>query len=845
MPGPRTAIGVVRLWRMLLLSQLRDQPGRLALTVIAIALGVALGAAVSLVNGAALDEFSHATQRLVGSADLVVRGPRAGFPEALFVRLARDADVHVASPVLELEAAVPGRRETLKVIGLDPLRAGSLQVALIGDLGPRMLELFAPDTVFLSASAAATLRLRRGDRFQVIVGSQPKSLRVAGVLSPDTYRQPLALMDIASAQWTFERIGVLNRVDLRLAPGTDAGRFRQRLAAELPAGVLAVVPQVEIDRAVTLTRAYRTNLDLLALVALWTGAFLVFSTQSLSVLRRRRSFALLRALGVTRTELQWALVGEGAALGTIGALAGVLLGSLAAALLLQYLAADLGNGQLRVVGATLGAQPWVVAGFVLIGTAVASFGAWLPARAAAREAPARGLKGGDADTSGAVRSALRAGLALCAVGALLAWLPPVGGLPLFGYLSIAALLFGAVLLVPTLTVKALGAAPHSGRIVFDTAVAQLRDNVGLSALSLASVIVSFSLMVAMAIMVFSFRVSFDHWLGKLLPADIEVRAPYGNDTAFWSPAEQSRLAGVAGIERVRFRRMRPVLLDAARAPVTLIARDASGEALGEQLPLVQKNPAPLPPGAVAAYISESLQDLYGYACGAALDVALGAGHPQHLVVMGVWRDYARSTGSIVIDRASYIAASDDKGATDASIWLQHGADASAVQRAIRAVLSAAGALEVMTSSDVRTHSMQLFDRAFAITYALEAVAVLIGLAGVSFGASSTVLARRAEFGMLRHIGMLRRQILGLIADEGILTSLFGVFYGLSLGGILSLVLVFVVNRQSFGWSIDLAIPLRQLGAIGLILVAAAGLAATLSGRAALSEDAVRAVREDW
>jgi putative ABC transport system permease protein len=169
-----------------------------------------------------------------------------------------------------------------------------------------------------------------------------------------------------------------------------------------------------------------------------------------------------------------------------------------------------------------------------------------------------------------------------------------------------------------------------------------------------------------------------------------------------------------------------------------------------------------------------------------------------------------------------------------------------VQGALTAALGAApGAVQIMSSGDVRAHSLRLFDRAFAITYALEAIAVLIGLAGVSFAASSTVLARRAEFGMLRHVGMLRRQILGLIADEGILTSLFGVFYGLTLGGILSLVLVFVVNRQSFGWSIDLSVPYRQLGVIGLVLVCAAGLAAIVSGRAAMSEDALRAVREDW
>jgi putative ABC transport system permease protein len=151
----------------------------------------------------------------------------------------------------------------------------------------------------------------------------------------------------------------------------------------------------------------------------------------------------------------------------------------------------------------------------------------------------------------------------------------------------------------------------------------------------------------------------------------------------------------------------------------------------------------------------------------------------------------------------------------------------------------------LTSTALRARSLQIFDRAFAITYALEAIAVIIGLAGVSFAASSTALARRAEFGMLRHIGMLRRQIVAMLAGEGILTSAFGVAYGLVLGTALSLILVYIVNRQSFNWSIDLAIPGWQLAILSLTLIAAAAITAIWSGRAATSQDAVQAVREDW
>jgi putative ABC transport system permease protein len=344
--------------------------------------------------------------------------------------------------------------------------------------------------------------------------------------------------------------------------------------------------------------------------------------------------------------------------------------------------------------------------------------------------------------------------------------------------------------------------------------------------------------------VYSFRVSFDHWLGKLLPADMQLREPFGNDTAYWSAADQARLATAAGIARIEFRRTRQLLLDPARAPVTLIARGAGAAQAAQELPLVRSVKLPPAVQPESAWISEALQDLYGYRLGGPIEVPL-AGRMHTFTVAGIWRDYARSSGSIVISRQAYIAATGDDSATEASAWLKPGANAKLAEAALRARFARADSVEILTSTALRERSLRIFDRAFAITYALEAIAVLIGLTGVSFAASSTALARRAEFGMLRHIGMLRRQVIGMLAAEGILLSAFGVAYGLALGTALSLVLVYVVNRQSFNWSIDLAIPAWELAALSATLIAAAAITAIWSGRAATSQDAVQAVREDW
>ena len=280
--GAADLAGGWAVWRVLIRSQLREQPLRLTVTVLAVALGVALGAAVYLVNTTALIDFTLAAKRLVGEADVVVRGPREGFPDELFAELARDPEVRVASPVLELEAAIPGHRDPLKILGLDPFRAAALQPALIGDLETKAVDLFAPDAILLSASAAQNLGLKAGGRLTVVVGNEARLLRVVGVLPESAYGQELGIMDIGSAQWTLQHIGRLNRIDLSLVAGTSVQAFRTRLKSRLAPGTVAVAPEVERDRALTVTRAYRVNLNMLALVSLLTGAFLVFSTQSLS-----------------------------------------------------------------------------------------------------------------------------------------------------------------------------------------------------------------------------------------------------------------------------------------------------------------------------------------------------------------------------------------------------------------------------------------------------------------------------------------------------------------------------------------------------------------------------------
>jgi putative ABC transport system permease protein len=814
---------------------------RTLLCAAGVALGVALGYGVHLVNRAAVEELAAGVRAVAGDADLEVRGGRGGFDEALFPRIARLPGVALASPALDVDAGLAGGG-ALRVIGLDPLRAAQLQPALFGQRPQAMGELLRPDTVLLSQAAAERLRLGTGARLELVVGLETVALEVAGTL-PAAGQGAVAITDIATAQWRLARLGELNRIDLRLAPGADREALAVRAAALLPAGVhVARVETLEASGA-ALSRAYRVNLNVLAMVALVTGGFLVFSAQALEAARRRGEHALLRVLGLTRGALARLVLLEAALVGAAGAAAGIALGYALAVAAVRASGGDLGAGMFRGLSPSVSFAAVPALAYLLAGIAVAVGGALLPALDAARAAPARALRAGDEQQVLTRTPRAWRGFALIAAGAALAFAPPVRGVPLAGYAAVACLLVGGILLMPEFSRRLWHALPLARRASLALAGAQLRGAPGQAMVSLAAIVASFALMVAMAIMVASFRGSVDRWLSALLPAELYLRTTHAGETAYLEPQFEARVRALPQVARAEFLRSARVTPDPARPPVSLIARDARPGGFAAHLPLTgpaYERRAGDPP---AVWISEPVARATGSAPGGRLALPIG-GRRHEFVVAGVWRDYARQHGAIVLERATYAALTGDARANDAALWLAAGRGVDEAVAAIRA-LPGGAQLEFATPGEIRAVSLALFDRSFAVTYALEGVAVLVGLFGLSSSLGAIVLARRREFGVLRHLGMSRGEIGAMLAAEGGLLALAGAAAGLALGAAISLVLVHVINPQSFGWTMDLHPPYALLAALTAVLLALAMLTAWLSGREAMGMAPVRAVKEDW
>ncbi len=833
---------------------------------LSVVLGVALAFSVHLINQSALGEFSAAVRQVNGQPDFELRAQRSGFDEQVYARVAAHPQVVVASPLVEVETYAldaQGQRVSLRVLGLDALVAAAVAPGLMpvpaaqAGESPDGRAVLDPDALFLNAAAQRRLGDTRGDKkaLRLQSGAQTVELQVQGSVNTDG--PPLAVMDIAGAQATFGWLGRISRIDVRLAPGADRTAVLRELA--LPAGIRAASPDESAQRVSNLSRAYRVNLTVLALVALFTGGFLVFSILSLSVAKRLPQLALLGVLGLTARERQGLVLLESALLGVAGSVAGLALGTGLAALALRLLAGDLGGAYFPGVTPSLHFSVLAAVVYGLLGVVAAMAGGWLPARMAQRIAPAQALKGlGDLSSHA---GPAWWGPALLLLGLLLTQAPPVAELPLAAYVSVACLLLGGIACVPAGVGLLLKGVRPPDEPLSLMAVERARHQRHTATIAVAGVVASLSLSVALTVMVASFRESVTQWLDTVLPADLYARSATSTamaDAVYLPPTLETAVRGLPGVLRAETQRVSQVQLDPNRPAIALIARPLADPA--RALPLVGELVSALP-GVTSVYVSEAMVSLYGAAVGTQFKLPLpstrGDARTQTVLVpvhvRGVWRDYARQHGAVMLDAADFQRLTGDERANDLALWLEPGTDVAALRECIRVLAGTptggtgpdAASLEFASVGEIRATSLRIFDRSFAVTYWLQAVAIAIGLFGIAASFSAQVLARKREFGLLAHLGLTRRQVLTVVAAEGAVWTAAGALLGLLLGLAVSVVLVKVVNPQSFHWTMDLLMPWSRLALLCAAVVAAGTVTAWLAARGAATRQMALAVKEDW
>jgi putative ABC transport system permease protein len=467
----------------------------------------------------------------------------------------------------------------------------------------------------------------------------------------------------------------VSRIEWRLEPGYTLQSLEAawRKQAWWPTGGRVQAPEEGTQRVSTASRAYRVNLTVLALVALFVGAFLVFSVQALSVSQRMPSLALLGVMGLSARQRLQLILAESVLLGLVGSAMGLLLGTGAAWLALRWLAGDLGGGYFPGIAPSLQFSGTAALVFGVLGMVAAVLGGWAPARQAQAMAPAQALKGLGGAAVRAMPSWL--GPSVLLLGTALAFAPSWKGLPLAAYGAVALMLLGGIACVPSVVNGVLRWAHPEDQPLAVLAVGRARHERQAATVAVAGVVASLSLAVALTVMVSSFRSGVSQWLEQVLPADLYARtatSSAASEGAFLPPRFIEAASQLPGVDRLEGARVRSLVLDPERPAVSLIARPLSpgtspSRSAAQVLPMVgpvlpmdrlaQARPAGAVPESppIAGYVSEAMEMLYGAGPGTILELPLaGSRHPNaeqappflRVMVMGVWRDYARRWPSI-------------------------------------------------------------------------------------------------------------------------------------------------------------------------------------------------------
>ncbi|WP_300335862.1 FtsX-like permease family protein [Accumulibacter sp.] len=830
-PSSGRALATLAWW--LIRAQFRTRRAATLLSLLAIALGVALGYAIHLINDAALADFARAMKSVQGDPDAVIaaRDSAGSVPLATINAVASDPAVLVVAPVIETRVRVDHSPTPVALIGLDVFSAAAVMPGLM----PRHDQRASPDNIFAGGVYASPalldkLGLQPGAALTLLRGEQRWRTTIAGDLPAAGPDDLLLVADIAWVQAHFGPAGAVSEGRVRLAPDTDLASWRSDLTQRLPASLLIRAADDDRARVSNLSRAYRVNLNVLALVALLTGAFLVFATQLTAVAQRSTQFALLGVLGLSpRMRLLQVLL-EGLAIGVPGTFLGLALGYALAVAFTQLLGGDLGGGYFASSAPLIVPAPAPALVFLALGCLASLAGAGYPAYLNRMQPLAQALKTGFAQRPGAGDAArsklllLPVLLAVAAVG--LAQLPALFDLPLAGYVAIALVLGVGIASAPLLTQVIFGwlsgfPLPATQRIALqNVAQAPLMAQVAASGL-----IVSFALTASMVIMVSSFRVAVDHWLDYVLPAPLYLRSkatplPQALLDALGRP--DTPFARVEGLANAS------LTIDPQRPKVTLLVREIERHDPAARLPFT--GPVIAPPAAMpVVWISEPLHEIYRLAAGQTLSLPL-LGRQVEVFIGGVWRDYARQFGAVAISREDYQRLGGHFQPTDLALWPLAGQDA--VASAWLAPYADQYGLELADSAEIRQLSLSIFDKSFAVTYALEAAAMLIGLFGLAVTLAASVWLRARELATLGALGFDRRMLRRAVILEGALIASIGLLLGLACGVAIGAILTQVVNPQAFHWRMPLDIPWPTVVSGAALTLAAAVLASRYAARQA-------------
>lgn len=835
------------LFRRLILRALAAEPLRTALTVFAVALGVGVVVAIELAGQAAAGSFRASLEALTGDADLEIT-TAGGVDERILGQLASLPYPLTWSPRVEGFAAIDGRGAGIPLVGLDLIQHD------LANAGGRPEDSLRALRDRSSVWASRALGFQPGERVRLTINDHSAEYVVRGIVeasggSGDRW----LVMDIGAAQHALAKAGRLDRIDVRLPAGAAPEQWLDLVARELPAG-LEVRPQgAQTEANRKMLAAFRWNLRVLSYISLIVGAFLIYNTIAISVVRRRVEIGVLRALGASRVQMLLAFLAEAVFLGAAGAVAGLFLGRMLAEGAVELIAATVDSLYISSAPAAIEVTVLTaVTGFGL-GVVIALVSALAPALEAARVAPVEAMARGRRDYVSQVRAGrnLAFGATLALAAAIASGFPPAGGKPVAGYVAALLLIGAAALAIPAVVSFLSRMWPAALARVLGVEAQLASRSLG-AALNRTSVLVAalataVAMMASVGIMVGSFRQTVSLWLDDQLRADFYLRPAGGGGTNRLSTLSADladrieALPGVAAVDRFRTYDVAynglPAILGAGDTAIVRRYGRTSFLPGQDREGILTRLPA-----GDFVIASEPFANKHGVTVGSRVRLALG-GVPAEFEVLGIYRDFSNERGYLIMDRGTLLRYLPDPSPSSLAVYLDAAEDIESARRRLEEAC-AGHEVVLFTNRSLREEAMRIFDRTFAITYALEAVAVVVAVMGIAGALLALVIDRRREMSVLRFLGATAGQIRRLVLFEAGLLGLLANFVGLALGFALSLILIFVINRQSFGWTIEFHLPVALLTAGLTVVYASTVVAGLYPARVAARLNPIEVVHEE-
>lgn len=825
------------------------EPARTWITVLCVSIGVAVVVAIDLAGEAAAGSFRSSMESLQGSASYEITQV-GGIPDTAFGTLSRLPVPLEFSARVESYATVPSSGERLPLFGVD----------ILGDEGVRNgVGAALPDLeVLLEARpiwVPESLGLKEGDRIDLAVNDRLESFAVQGLLGAPsrtgTSLQNIVVMDIALAQRILDRIGFIDRIFVR-NPGDREGDWEAVIEEALPPGASLRPAGARTQESRKLLRSFRWNLQVLSYIALIVGAFLVYNAVSVSVVRRRTLIGVARALGMTARMVRAGFLAEGCFFGLAGTLLGMVLGRLLAAGAVELMGQTVQSLYVSSSPGDILIRPWTAAVAAVAGLGVSIASAWWPAKEASSVPPAESMARArrDYEIYGASGYWTKASAACAVLSALLCALPAWDRVPYAGFLGAFGLILSIAMLVPKVAAASLATAGRPllrllgpGAMIGSRILA---GSLGRTTVIVAALATATGMMVSVGIMVGSLRETLLVWMDRQLQADLYIQAAARSSAdyaATFSEEVAKAIEALPAVEAVDRLRRYPISYGGLPSTLALADFRVLGR-MSKMRFLDGEDIANVADRVIASnevVASEAFASKHGLRAGDTVELPIGNG-AEEFQIAGIYYDYSAEHGFLLGHREVLMQYLPDERLTGVAVYVTPGADVEETQSEV--IESVAGyRVQVSRNRELREGATEIFDRTFAITYALEAVAVFVAILGMSGALLTLVMDRRAEFGVLRALGAAKRQVRQLVLAQAGMLGLLANSMGLLLGWLLSIVLVKVINKQSFGWTIQFHWPVGILvGAIGAIF-AASLVAGTYPARIAASQRPADVIRD--